>query len=86
MMFRVMQVRGAALAAAHMRLAEGQGSGELADGKDRHLTPLDALKVAIENLSCFRAALLSGVRMAVIRPYQEAIRTFSRNMELPFRS
>jgi geranylgeranyl pyrophosphate synthase len=76
-----------ALAAAHMRLAEGQGSELLwRDGKDRRLTPLDALKVyALKTSPAFEAALLSGVRMAGdAEPYREAIRTFSRNMGVAF--
>ena len=75
------------LAAAHMRLAEGQGSELLwRDGKDRRLTPLDALKVyALKTSPAFEAALLSGVRMAGdATPYREAIRTFSRNMGVAF--
>ncbi len=76
-----------ALAAAHMRLAEGQGSELIwRDGKDRRLTPLDALKVyALKTSPAFEAALLSGVRMAGdVGPYREAIRTFSRNMGVAF--
>ncbi|MGI9474966.1 MAG: polyprenyl synthetase family protein [Rubripirellula sp.] len=76
-----------ALAAAHMRLAEGQGSELLwRDAKDRRLTPLDALKVyALKTSPAFEAALLSGVRMAVdAAPYRDAIRTFSRNMGVAF--
>ncbi|MGI9443452.1 MAG: polyprenyl synthetase family protein [Rubripirellula sp.] len=75
------------LAAAHMRLAEGQGSELLwRDGKDRRLTPLDALKVyALKTSPAFEAALLSGVRMAGdAAPYRDAIRTFSRNMGVAF--
>ena len=76
-----------ALATAHMRLAEGQGSELLwRDGKDRRLTPLDALKVyALKTTPAFEAALLSGVRMAGdATPYRDAIRTFSRNMGVAF--
>ena len=75
------------LAVAHMRLAEGQGSELLwRDGKDRRLTPLDALKVyALKTSPAFEAALLSGVRMAGdSMPYRDAIRTFSRNMGVAF--
>ena len=76
-----------ALAAAHMRLAEGQGSELLwRDGKERRLTPLDALKVyALKTSPAFEAALISGVRMAGdAEPYREVIRTFSRNMGVAF--
>ncbi|MDC0288593.1 polyprenyl synthetase family protein [Rubripirellula sp.] len=75
------------LAVAHMRLAEGQGSELLwRDGKDRRLTPLDALKVyALKTSPAFEAALLSGVRMAGdSMPHRDAIRTFSRNMGVAF--
>lgn len=75
------------LAAAHMRLAEGQGAELLwRDAKDRRLTPLDALKVyALKTSPAFEAALFSGMRMAAdAEPYRDAIRTFSRNMGVAF--
>ncbi|WP_145177681.1 polyprenyl synthetase family protein [Rubripirellula lacrimiformis] len=76
-----------ALAAAHLRLSEGQGAELLwRDAKDRRLTPLDALKVyALKTSPAFEAALISGIRLATdVQPYREAIRTFSRNMGVAF--
>jgi geranylgeranyl pyrophosphate synthase len=75
------------LAAAHMRLSEGQGAELLwRDAKDRRLKPLDALKIyALKTSPAFEAALLSGIRLAVdAQPYREAVRTFSRNMGVAF--
>jgi geranylgeranyl pyrophosphate synthase len=75
------------LAAAHMRLSEGQGAELLwRDAKDRRLAPLDALKIyALKTAPAFEAALLSGIRLAVdAEPYREAIRTYSRNMGVAF--
>ena len=75
------------LAAAHMRLAEGQGAELLwRDTKDRRLTPLDALKVyALKTSPAFEAALTSGIRLAGdVEPYRQAIRVFSRNMGVAF--
>ena len=75
------------LAAAHTRLAEGQGAELLwRDTKDRRLTPLDALKVyALKTSPAFEAALYSGIRLAGDdQPYREAIRKFSRNMGVAF--
>ncbi len=75
------------LAAAHTRLAEGQGAELLwRDSKDRRLTPLDALKVyALKTAPAFEAALLSGIRLATeAEPYQAAVRTFSRNLGVAF--
>ncbi|MEE2935453.1 MAG: polyprenyl synthetase family protein [Planctomycetota bacterium] len=75
------------LAAAHTRLAEGQGAELLwRDSKDRRLTPLDALKVyALKTAPAFEAALVSGIRLATeAEPYQAAVRTFSRNLGVAF--
>lgn len=75
------------LAAAHIRLTEGQGAELLwRDAKDRRLTPLDALKVyALKTSPAFEAALYSGMRMAGdAEPYRDAIRTFSRNLGVAF--
>jgi len=75
------------LAAAHLRLAEGQGAELLwRDTKDRQLTPLDALKVyALKTSPAFEAALISGIRLAGdAADYGEPIRTFSRNMGVAF--
>ena len=55
-----------ALANAHTRLAEGQGTELLwRDARDRRLTPLDALKIyALKTSPAFEAALYSGIRLA----------------------
>ena len=54
------------LAAAHVRLSEGQGAELLwRDSLDRRLTPLDALKIyALKTAPAFEAALYAGVRLA----------------------
>jgi geranylgeranyl pyrophosphate synthase len=86
------------LAAAHMRLGEGQGAELLwRDGTDRRLKPLDALKIyALKTSPAFEAALYSGVRLGcsanghetdgheTSETYREAIRTFSRNLGVAF--
>ena len=81
------------LAAAHMRLGEGQGAELLwRDGTDRRLTPLDALKIySLKTSPAFEAALFSGVRLGCgddsdgkADQYREAIRTFSRNLGVAF--
>ncbi len=75
------------LAAAHLRLSEGQGAELLwRDTRDRRLTPLDALKIyALKTSPAFEAALTSGIRLAGdVEPYREPIRTFSRNMGVAF--
>ena len=75
------------LAAAHLRLAEGQGAELLwRDTNDRRLTPLDALKVyALKTSPAFEAALMSGIRLAGdASAYVQPIRTFSRNMGVAF--
>ncbi len=75
------------LATAHLRLAEGQGSELLwRDSKDRSLSPLDALKIyALKTSPAFEAALYSGIRLAgPAKNYEDAIRTFSRNLGVAF--
>ncbi|MFG0267215.1 MAG: polyprenyl synthetase family protein [Rhodopirellula sp. JB055] len=75
------------LAAAHVRLSEGQGAELLwRDAKDRRLTPLDALKIyALKTSPAFEAALYSGVRMAGdASDLVEPIRKFSRNLGVAF--
>ena len=81
------------LAAAHMRLGEGQGA-ELVwrDAADRRLKPLDALKIyALKTSPAFEAALFSGVRLGCevtgrenADEFREPIRTFSRNLGVAF--
>ncbi len=75
------------LAAAHVRLSEGQGAELLwRDAKDRRLAPIDALKIyALKTSPAFEAALYSGVRMAGdATEYIEPIRKFSRNLGVAF--
>ncbi|MEM0926206.1 MAG: polyprenyl synthetase family protein, partial [Planctomycetota bacterium] len=79
------------LAAAHMRLGEGQGAELLwRDRKDRSLSPLDALKIySLKTSPAFEAALFSGVRLGCnadvdASSYRESIRTFSRNLGVAF--
>jgi geranylgeranyl pyrophosphate synthase len=75
------------LAAAHLRLSEGQGAELLwRDTKDRRLKPLDALKIyALKTSPAFEAALTCGIRFAGdVTPYVEPIRTFSRNLGVAF--
>ena len=75
------------LAAAHLRLSEGQGAELLwRDAKQRRLKPLDALKVyALKTSPAFEAALYSGIRLAGdAKGYRDAIRSFSRNLGVAF--
>lgn len=75
------------LAAAHVRLSEGQGAELLwRDAKDRRLTPLDALKIyALKTSPAFEAALYSGVRMAGdASALVDPVRKFSRNLGVAF--
>ncbi|MEL7336890.1 MAG: DUF116 domain-containing protein, partial [Planctomycetota bacterium] len=81
------------LAAAHMRLGEGQGAELIwRDRSDRRLTPLDALKIySLKTSPAFEAALFSGVRLGCDQSdsgsaegYRESIRTFSRNLGVAF--
>ncbi len=75
------------LAAAHVRLSEGQGAELLwRDAKDRRLQPIDALKIyALKTSPAFEAALYSGVRMAGdAEQLVEPIRKFSRNLGVAF--
>ncbi|MCM2369039.1 polyprenyl synthetase family protein [Rhodopirellula sp. ICT_H3.1] len=75
------------LAAAHVRLSEGQGAELLwRDAKDRRLQPIDALKIyALKTSPAFEAALYSGVRMAGdAEGLVEPIRRFSRNLGVAF--
>ncbi|TWU15408.1 polyprenyl synthetase family protein [Allorhodopirellula heiligendammensis] len=75
------------LAAAHVRLSEGQGAELLwRDAKDRRLQPIDALKIyALKTSPAFEAALYSGVRIAGdAAELVEPIRRFSRNLGVAF--
>ncbi len=75
------------LAAAHTRLAEGQGAELIwRDSRDKRLKPIDALKVyALKTSPAFEAALYSGIRLAGdASKYAESIRTFCRNLGVAF--
>ncbi|MEM9367676.1 MAG: polyprenyl synthetase family protein [Planctomycetota bacterium] len=75
------------LAAAHVRLSEGQGAELIwRDAKDRRLAPLDALKIyALKTSPAFEAALYSGIRLAGEAAHLvEPIRKFSRNLGVAF--
>ena len=79
------------LAAAHVRLSEGQGAELIwRDAKDRRLKPIDALKIyALKTSPAFEAALFSGVRLAIeepesVEPLVDPIRKFSRNLGVAF--
>lgn len=75
------------LAAAHTRLAEGQGAELLwRDTSEGRLSPLDALKIyALKTSPAFEAALYSGIRLAGdATAYVDPIRKFSRNMGVAF--
>ena len=75
------------LAAAHMRLSEGQGAELIwRDCADKRLTPLDALKIyALKTAPAFEVALYTGIRLATdATPYLETIRVFARNLGVAF--
>ena len=76
-----------ALASAHQKLAEGQGS-ELVwrDASDKRLTPIDALKIyALKTSPAFEAALYSGARLAgSAADYVQPIKQFARNLGVGF--
>lgn len=75
------------LAAAHTRLAEGQGAELIwRDARDKRLKPIDALKVyALKTAPAFEAALYSGVRLAGdAEPFADMIRGFCRNLGVAF--
>ena len=77
----------AALSQAHTRLCEGQGA-ELAwrAGRDKALSPLDALKIyARKTAPAFEAALFSGIRLAgPAGDYREAAARVSRQLGVAF--
>ena len=75
------------LADAHLRLSEGQGAELLwRDSLDKHLKPLDALKIyALKTAPAFEAALYSGARLAgPAEKYVEPIKQFARNLGVAF--
>ncbi|MCA9176744.1 MAG: polyprenyl synthetase family protein [Planctomycetales bacterium] len=79
------------LAAAHLRLSEGQGAELLwRDSLEKQLKPIDALKIyALKTSPAFEAALTSGVRLALDSDEEAAaladpIRQFCRNLGVAF--
>ncbi|MDG2206541.1 MAG: polyprenyl synthetase family protein [Pirellulales bacterium] len=75
------------LSEAHMRLSEGQGAELMwRERRQRHLQPLDALKIyALKTAPAFEAALLSGLRLAgPIDTYRKPIRQFARHLGVAF--
>ncbi|GIW99269.1 MAG: polyprenyl synthetase [Pirellulaceae bacterium] len=75
------------LAAAHTRLAEGQGAELLwRDASDKRLSPLDALKIyALKTAPAFEAALFTGARLAgPIDHLVEPLKSYARNLGVAF--
>ncbi|MBW3598571.1 MAG: polyprenyl synthetase family protein [Planctomycetes bacterium] len=75
------------LADAHLRLCEGQGAELLwRDGRDKRLTPLDALRIyALKTAPAFEAAVYSGLRLAgPVEEYVEPVKQFARNLGVAF--
>lgn len=75
------------LAAAHVRLCEGQGA-ELAwrNAQSKQLTPLDTLKIyALKTAPAFEVALYCGLRLAgPADGYTQAVRMFARHLGVAF--
>jgi geranylgeranyl pyrophosphate synthase len=75
------------LADAHMKLCEGQGAELIwRDGRDKRLSPLDALKIyALKTAPAFEAALLTGARLAgQAQEYTEPLSQFARHLGVAF--
>jgi geranylgeranyl pyrophosphate synthase len=75
------------LADAHTKLSEGQGA-ELVwrDGRDKRITPADALKIyALKTAPAFEAALYCGLRLAgPADAYADPVAQFSKNLGVAF--
>lgn len=75
-------------ASAHMRLAQGQGAELMwRDGADKHLEPLDALRIyALKTAPAFEAAILAGVRLAgpIAAGLKEAVERYARHLGVAF--
>ncbi len=75
------------LSEAHTRLCEGQGA-ELAwrDGRNKRLTPLEALKIyALKTAPAFEAALYAGIRLAGPgAAYDEPVARYARHLGVAF--
>lgn len=75
------------LAEAHTRLSEGQGAELLwRDAQDKHLTPLDALKIyALKTAPAFEAALYAGLRLAgPAEKYEKLAAEFCKHLGVAF--
>lgn len=75
------------LADAHTKLSEGQGA-ELVwrDGRDKRITPADALKIyALKTAPAFEAALYCGLRLAgPAHHYAQSVAQFAKNLGIAF--
>lgn len=75
------------LAESHMKLSEGQGA-ELhwRDSSEKHLTPLDALKIyALKTSPAFEAALVTGFHLAgKAEEYGNSARQFAKHLGVAF--
>ena len=75
-------------ASAHMRLAQGQGAELMwRDGADKHLEPLDALRIyALKTAPAFEAAILAGVRLTgpIENGLNAAVERYSRHLGVAF--
>ena len=75
------------LAAAHLRLSEGQGAELLwRDARNKQLTPRDALEIyALKTSPAFEAALLSGLRCAgSLENLEEPLKRFCEHLGIAF--
>jgi geranylgeranyl diphosphate synthase type II len=75
------------LAAAHIRLSEGQGAELLwRDARNKQLTPQDALEIySLKTSPAFEAALLSGLRCAgSLEELAEPLKRFCQHLGVAF--
>ncbi len=74
------------MAAAHIKLCDGQGAEMAWQTSDLSLSPLDALQIyALKTSPAFEAALYAGVRMAgPVEAYEEMIPQFARHVGIGF--
>ena len=75
------------LANAHLRLSEGQGAELMwRDGRDKQLTPLDALKIyVLKTAPAFEAALLCGLRCAgPLLELESPLKQFAKHLGVAF--
>jgi geranylgeranyl pyrophosphate synthase len=75
------------LADAHTKLSEGQGAELIwRDGRDKRITPEDALKIyALKTAPAFEAALYSGLRLAgPADQYVQQVTQFAKHLGVAF--